>query len=77
MSDEPGLFKLRGDSSGGELVRLRQPRTDMWIHSETLSGAKWKERRYRCVGRETVDNPEFGTLRIMSFQERVDDLEDT
>ena len=42
----------------------------------TTTHKGWKE-RYRCVGHETVEGPEYGTLQVMSFLERVDETGDS
>lgn len=61
--------RLRGGTLDGELFCARRPRADIWLHSQSLdANIRWKE-RYRCVGHETVEDPEYGTLQVMSLQE--------
>jgi hypothetical protein len=60
---------LRGGSLDGEYFCSHRPRADVWIHSQNLEGTvRWKQ-RYRCVGHETVEDPVYGTLQVMSLQE--------
>jgi hypothetical protein len=67
--------RLRGGTSDGEFFCARRPRADTWIHSQCLDATiRWKE-RYRCVGHETVEDPEYGILQVMSLQEFVDEME--
>jgi hypothetical protein len=68
--------RLRGGTLDGELYCAHRPRADIWIHSQSVGGTiKWRQ-RYRCVGHESVEDPEYGTLQVMSFQELVDETED-
>jgi hypothetical protein len=63
------MVKLRGGSLDGEYFCVRRPRADVWIHSQSLDATiRWKQ-RYRCVGHETVEDLEYGTLQVMSLQE--------
>jgi hypothetical protein len=68
--------KLRGGTLDGEYFCECRPRADIWVHSQNLDATvRWKE-RYRCVGHETVEDPEHGTLQVMSLQEFAAETED-
>jgi hypothetical protein len=68
-SDGSERVRLQGGSLDGKYFCARRPRADVWIHSQSLDAKiRWKE-RYRCVGHETVEEPEFGTLQVMSLRE--------
>ena len=69
--------KLRGGTLDGEYFCERRPRADIWIHSQNLDGTvRWKQ-RYRCVGHETVEDPEYGTIQVMSLQEFAAETQDS
>jgi hypothetical protein len=76
VSGGPREGQTSGRNLDGEYFCERRPRADIWVHAQNLDATvRWKE-RYRCVGHETVEDPEYGTLQVMFLQEFAAETED-
>jgi hypothetical protein len=52
-------------------VLALRPEQDIWVVSSHEPVGRWME-RYRCIGNATVADPKYGTIPVMSFQERTE-----
>jgi len=71
VRDDEGLLvvKLRGGMLDGRIRGVRNPRQDMSVTiTSAVSGFIWHG-RYRRVRNESVDDPNYGRIPVMSIQE--------